>query len=126
MVEPLKDLLTNPLTDRHGKRDTHWRGRMAGELRHSRVELVADFVEIDARLGDVMDLRVGDVLPVELPEQVTACIDGVPVLECLYGSHHDRRALRVASIVDHSMNFFTAADAERPTPLSQSEEPDND
>src|SRR5690606_8276646 len=59
MIEPLKDLLTNPLTGRNGKRDQHWSRRMAGELRHSQVELVADFAEIDLRLGQVMSRRVG-------------------------------------------------------------------
>ncbi|MEX1198428.1 MAG: flagellar motor switch protein FliM [Pseudohongiellaceae bacterium] len=107
MVEPLKELLANPMTDREGKRKKNWSERMANELRHSDVELVADFANIDCCIGDILSLEKGDVLPVELPETVTGSVDGVPVLKCRYGSHNAHRALRVNQVFDHTMNYFT-------------------
>ncbi|GHE21068.1 flagellar motor switch protein FliM [Halomonas urumqiensis] len=102
MIEPLRDLLSNPLNDGHQNQDGSWSRRMAGEIRRSEVELVADFASISSRIAHVMALKVGDILPLELPESVTAKVDGVPVMECEYGSQHQQRALRVIRMIDHA------------------------
>ncbi|GAB3285997.1 flagellar motor switch protein FliM [Parahaliea aestuarii] len=100
MIEPLKDLLTNPVVDSVG--DATWSQRMAGELRQSEVELIADFADLPSTVGDVMTLKVGDVLPLDLPSTVMARVDGVPVMECEYGSRKELRALRVRRMIDHT------------------------
>src|SRR5690606_866241 len=80
MIEPLRDILTDPTTGNRSKNDRSWQTRMANEVRQTDVELRANFVDINAQLAQVMRLKVGDVLPIELPSQVTAKVDGVPVL----------------------------------------------
>ncbi|SDJ35490.1 flagellar motor switch protein FliM [Billgrantia gudaonensis] len=110
MIEPLRDLLANPLSDGSQNQDGTWTQRMAGELRHSEVELVANFATISSRIAHVMALKVGDVLPFELPETVTANVDGVPVMECEYGSQHEQRALRVLRIIDHGAQHASSPD----------------
>ncbi|HET8790927.1 MAG TPA: flagellar motor switch protein FliM [Modicisalibacter sp.] len=104
MIEPIRDLLSGPLTDSHADEDRHWGQRMAGEIKHSQVELVADFVDILTSIGRVMSLKSGDVLPIELPDIVSARVDGVPVMDCEFGSQHDQRALRVRKLIDHVAN----------------------
>jgi flagellar motor switch protein FliM len=52
-------------------------------------------------IGEVLKLQVGDVLPIELPTTVTAKVDGVPVMECGYGTSNDRYALRVQHMITH-------------------------
>ncbi|WP_163559784.1 flagellar motor switch protein FliM [Halomonas sp. NO4] len=111
MIEPLRDLLANPLSDGSQDQDGTWTQRMAGELRHSEVELIANFTTIPSRIAHVMALKVGDVLPLELPETVTASVDGVPVMKCEYGSQHDQRALRVIRIIDHGAQHSSSPDA---------------
>ncbi|WP_280549030.1 flagellar motor switch protein FliM [Halomonas sp. 11-S5] len=108
MIEPLRDLLTNPLSDGSQDQDGTWTKRIAGEIRHSEVELVANFTDIASRIAHVMALKTGDVLPMELPEMVTASVDGVPVMECEYGSQHEQRALRVLHIFDHAADHAPA------------------
>lgn len=102
MIEPLRDLLTNPLSDGSKDQDGTWTRRIAGEIRHSEIELVANFTDIPSRIDHVMALKAGDVLPMELPETVTASVDGVPVMECEYGSQNEQHALRVLRIFDHA------------------------
>lgn len=101
MLEPLHDLLINPMADSRSESDGEWSRRMAGELRRSQVELVAEFATLATRMDRVMALKVGDVLPLELPQTVTAHVDGVPVMECEYGSLDEQRALRVLRLLDH-------------------------
>lgn len=111
MIEPLRDTLTNPASDSQSQRDGSWNRRMAGEIRHTEVQLVADFVDIPSRIGDVLSLKIGDVLPIALPETVTAKVDGVPVMDCTYGSHGEHRALRILRIIDHDQSPSTVAGA---------------
>jgi len=44
---------------------------------------------------ELLSLRVGDVLPVEMPETVIARVDGIPVLLGDYGRHDDKMALKI-------------------------------
>lgn len=100
MIEPLRDLLTNPVADGRNAGDKTWNRRMAGEIRQSQVELVAEFASMPSRIGAVRNLKRGDVLPLDLPGRVTAQVDGVPVLECEYGSRNGQRALRVSRLIE--------------------------
>jgi flagellar motor switch protein FliM len=111
MIEPLRDILTNPQNDSFGNGDKTWNKRMAGEIRHSEVELIAGFVDIPTRISRVMSLQVGDVLPIELPQNVGASVDGVPVMECEYGSQKEQRALRVLRMIDHASMSGNTPDA---------------
>ncbi|MBZ9556983.1 MULTISPECIES: flagellar motor switch protein FliM [Modicisalibacter] len=101
MIEPIRDLLSGPLTDSNAEEDRVWGQRMAGEIKESQVELIADFVDVATTVGRVMSLKKGDVLPIELPDIVTTSVDGVPVMRCEYGSQHGQRALRVRHLIDH-------------------------
>ena len=77
---------------------------------YSEVDLVAEFVTVPSRIRRVRALKVGDVLPIELPASVTASVQGVPVLECEYGSHKNQRALRVQRVINHSNPDGVAAE----------------
>lgn len=109
MIEPLRELLINPIADTRDAGDQAWTQRIAGEIRHSEVEMVAGFVTVPSRIARVMALKKGDVLPIDLPEAVTARVDGVPVLECEYGSREGQRALRVLRVIDHANTDGPAA-----------------
>jgi flagellar motor switch protein FliM len=128
MIEPMRQLLNGPLTDANPEEEKHWNKRMAGEIAHSHVELIADFVEMDSRLGQVMALKVGDVLPIELPDIVSARVDGVPVMNCEYGSQNGLRALLVKELIDHSLSPASSSSTSRfiKGQLSTAKEPDND
>jgi flagellar motor switch protein FliM len=102
MIEPLRQLLNGPLTDSNPEESRKWGKQMAGEITQSHIELITDFTELSVRIGQVMALKVGDVLPIELPDLVNVRVDGVPVMSCEYGSQNGLRALLVKELIDHS------------------------
>lgn len=101
MVEPLRDKLTNLRADAGSSSDKIWRERISHELQASSVELVADFVEIPMRIPQVMSLKPGDVLPIELPTTVKASVNSLPIMECEYGSFNQNRALKVKRLLEN-------------------------
>lgn len=127
MIEPLRDLLANPINDSNHDHDGTWSRRMAGEIRQSEVELIAEFARIPSRIAQVMGLKKGDVLPMEIPGTVTASVDGVPVMECEYGSQRQNRALRVLRLIDHgAMNNASSKDFIKGSTRRQAKEPTHD
>lgn len=100
MIEPIRDVLSSPIGV-YGSDDAQWESRMAGEIKQTQVELIADFAEIDSTIGDVMSLQVGDILPIDLPQTIGVRVDGVPVMACEYGTRQGQRALRVKHLIDH-------------------------
>lgn len=125
MLEPVKDLLTNPVIDGSREDDTTWSNRMAGEIKLSGVELSADFVSLDMRIAQLIKLQKGDILPIELPETIIGKIDGVPVMECTFGTLEEHRALRVQHMIDHGAGHVPATRAPETfeTPCSLPETP---
>ena len=47
----------------------------------------------------MMALQRGDVIALELPDSITADVNGVPVLECRYGVVNGRYALKVERLL---------------------------
>jgi flagellar motor switch protein FliM len=73
------------------------------------------------RLGEVLELKAGDVLPIQLPDTVTGKVDGVPVMECQFGTLNDHHALRVLRLIDHGAGH-TAVPASILSTVSATEE----
>ncbi|MBN9422613.1 MAG: FliM/FliN family flagellar motor switch protein [Candidatus Accumulibacter sp.] len=46
-------------------------------------------------LGQILKMRVGDVIPVNIPESVVAHVDDVPLMECKYGQQGGQYALKI-------------------------------
>ena len=73
-----------------------------------------------------MALKIGDILPFELPETVVASVDGVPVMVCEYGNQSGKRALRINELIDHSPAPTSKSAAERFVKSPTAKEHQND
>jgi len=57
---------------------------MAQQVQAAEVEIVADLAKAKISLGDVLNLKEGDVIPIGLNETVEATIDNIPVMACTF------------------------------------------
>jgi len=103
MLEPVRHLLPNPIQTDEVEVDSRWVKDMAHEMNGASVELTAEFVKLPSTVGELMRLQVGDVLPIELPQTVTAMVESTPVMECGYGTSAGRYALKVNHLFHHSL-----------------------
>jgi flagellar motor switch protein FliM len=99
MLEPIKDLLTSPLQGEVLGVDKRWVKLMTQQVQTAEVELVADMAKTRIALGDVLNLKAGDVIPISLQETIEAKVDGVPVMSCKYGLFNSQYALRVEKLL---------------------------
>ena len=100
MIEPIRDLLANPLQD-EVEVDVRWVKQLEKQVQSADVELRAQFLTLQSSIGQLLKLQVGDVLPVDIPETVVARVNGVPVMECGYGTSNGHYALRVQKMINH-------------------------
>ncbi|MBI6550498.1 flagellar motor switch protein FliM [Xenorhabdus lircayensis] len=111
MIEPLRERLTNPPVENARQEDSQWRESLVKQVQLSELELVANFVDIPLRLSKILELKSGDVLPIEKPERLIVHVDGVPVLTSQYGTLNGQYALRVEHLINP---VLTALDEEKP------------
>ncbi len=95
MVEPIRDVLYSTMHSEQAGSDKRWTGTLARQLQTAEVELVVSLCHTTVTLGDVANLKVGDIIPVNVEEKVKASVDGIPVLECGYGVRNGQYALKV-------------------------------
>ncbi|NKE66158.1 flagellar motor switch protein FliM [Ramlibacter sp. RBP-2] len=103
MLEPLRHLLANPIQSDAMEVDKRWVRQMARQVHSADVELAVEFVRIHATVGELLHLRKGDVLPIELPQRVTALVERTPVLQGRYGTSGGHYAVSVEQVFHHAL-----------------------
>jgi flagellar motor switch protein FliM len=104
MIEPVKDLLTSSLQAENLEVDKRWIRLMRQQIQMAEVEIVADLGTTSISLRDIVNMKVGDVIPLEIPQSIEAKVDGVPVMECAYGKFNGQYTLRVEKLLSNSLN----------------------
>lgn len=99
MLEPIKDMLTSTLQGEVLGVDKRWVRLMTQQIQAAEVEIVADLAKQKLTLHEVLDLKVGDVIPMSISEEVEVVADNVPVMQCKYGSFNGQYALRVQKLL---------------------------
>jgi len=99
MVEPIRDVLYSTLQGEHMEVDKRWVRSLSKQIQGAEVELIANLGQAKVTFEQILSMQVGDVIPVNIPETVTAQVDNVPVMECRYGIINGQYALRVNSMI---------------------------
>lgn len=95
MVEPIRVMLDAGVqSDRMGERDERWIHYLHDEVMDAEVELSSLLLETQINIGEFLGLRVGDVIPINLPEVTTVFAEDVPVFRGQYGQTNGRYAVR--------------------------------
>lgn len=95
MVEPIREMLYSSMQSDHITQDKRWIKTLSRQLQSAEVKLIANLGTAVVTLGDVANLRAGDVIPLNIPEFVQAEVDGVAVIEGRYGTQNGHYALKV-------------------------------
>jgi flagellar motor switch protein FliM len=100
MIEPIRALLSNPLQDEI-EVDKRWVKQLSQQVQSADVELRAHFMTLQSSIGQLLKLQAGDILPMEIPASIVAKVNGIPVMECGYGTSNNHYALRVQKMLTH-------------------------
>lgn len=99
MVEPIRDLLSSSIQGDQMEVDTRWVKLLSREIQQAEVELIANLSEVPVTLRQIVDMKVGDIISLDIPQAIIAQVDGVPIIECKYGVLNGQYAIKVNKIL---------------------------
>ncbi|MBE0621521.1 MAG: flagellar motor switch protein FliM [Burkholderiales bacterium] len=99
MIEPVRDLLYSSMQGDHLEVDKRWLRLLAQQVQTAEVELTAVLGRSAVTFNQILKMKAGDVIALDIPEAITAAVDGVPVMECHYGLFNGQYALKVEKML---------------------------
>lgn len=99
MLEPIRDLLYSSMQSDQLSTDKRWITTLRQQLHGAEVELTAELTYAALTLGQIQKMKVGDVIPVAIPDQIIAKVDGTPLLECKFGQQQGHFAIQVERFI---------------------------
>lgn len=101
-LEPIRDVLYSTMQGDSSEPDRRWVNLLKTQIQAAEVELVAELATAQATIEQLLALKPGDFIELDLPPQVEAKVNGVPVLACHYGTSNGRYALKVDHLISSS------------------------
>lgn len=100
-IEPIREILGDTAAQKNNPDELLARTqRLARGVSQSSVTLTAGFTTVQSTLAALGALKVGDVLPIDLPEEITVHVDALPVFTASYGQVNGRKALHITRLID--------------------------
>ncbi|GMR21061.1 MAG: flagellar motor switch protein FliM [Gammaproteobacteria bacterium] len=107
MIEPIRDLLVAGVQSDRADIDERWMHALREEMKEAKVELSCTLTETEISLRELMNIKKGDIIPIDMDGHVIAKAEGMPVFRCKYGSRRRANAVKVVSSVRHTVNIQT-------------------
>ena len=95
MIEPLRDMLDAGVQSDRVEHDERWMHTLRDEIDDAEVELDATLARSTLTVGDVLNLRTGDVIPCDFTGRVTLSADAVPMFRGTFGLSRGRQAVKI-------------------------------
>ena len=99
MIEPIRELLDAGVLSDRGERDEPWEQALKEEVMGASVELSSVLGEAVLSVQQLSDLRVGDIIPLELPDKVELKIEDMPICQGSVGISDGCYAIKIDSWV---------------------------
>ena len=94
-LEPIRDVLYTSVQGDSNEPDRRWVNLLEQQIQAAEVELVAELATAPATVEQLLALKPGDFIELDLEPAIQAKVDGVPVLECHYGTSRGKYAVKV-------------------------------
>ncbi|MEJ2423733.1 MAG: flagellar motor switch protein FliM [Candidatus Thiodiazotropha sp.] len=96
MVEPIRELLDAGVQSDRGERDERWEHSLKEEIMGAQVELSSMLTEVQMSVRQLANLKEGDVIPIEMPEEVVVEAADVPIFKARLGISDGNYALKIS------------------------------
>jgi flagellar motor switch protein FliM len=98
MLEPIRELLDAGVQSDRVEKDESWTRALHTQLQDAEVELSTALTQRQISLRELSRLKVGDVIPIDLPRLVTIKVEDLPLFTGEFGTHNGRNAVKVTAV----------------------------
>jgi len=95
MLEPIRELLDAGVQSDKEDTDMRWSKALRDEIMDVPIELSTKFIEVDISLQELMDMKAGDIIPIEMPEHITVMVEDLPTYRAKLGRSRENIALKI-------------------------------
>ncbi|WP_088330193.1 flagellar motor switch protein FliM [Lacimicrobium sp. SS2-24] len=95
MLEPIRELLDAGVQSDKEDTDLRWSKALRDEIMDVQVEISASLLDLELSLQQIMDMKAGDVIPIEMPEHVVMYVEDLPTFRTKMGRSRDNVALKI-------------------------------
>src|SRR6056300_290394 len=98
-MKPIRHLLKNQVqADYADERDRAWKRQLKDCVKDVELDLKSDLAYPRISLLDLMNLKVGDIIPIKMPDTVLVQVESVPTYEGIYGTVNGHAAIRLLGL----------------------------
>lgn len=126
MIEPVREILDAGVQSDVDEIDERWVLSLQKDILNAPVGITAQVAKRRIPLKELVDIKAGDIIPIELPETTTMFANGVPVFETSLGRSRDQLALKIrrpiprgAQVEDEDSDIASAVLASRRSQLER-------
>ena len=101
-LEPIRDVLYSTIQGDSGEPDRRWINLLKTQIQSAEVDLVAELATAPATVEQLLAFKPGDFIELDLDPMIQVKVDGVPVLDCHYGTSNKHYALKVDRLITSS------------------------
>ena len=98
-LEPIRDTLYSTVQGDSAEHDRRWVKLLTHQIQAAEVQLVAELATAPATVEQLLSLKPGDFIELDLDPLVQAKVDGVPVFDCHYGTSNGKYAIKIDQLL---------------------------
>ena len=101
MIEPIRETLDSGLQTDVDDIDDRWIKSLREGILNATVNMGCKVAEKEVPLRDIIDLKEGDVIPMEMPEDLVISANGIPMMLAKLGQSKGNLALQVVDKINN-------------------------
>jgi flagellar motor switch protein FliM len=101
-LEPIRDVLYSTIQGDSAEPDRRWVNLLKQQIQAAEVEVVAELAHAPATVEQLLALKPGDFIELDMVPVIQAKVMGVPVFGAHYGTSNGRYALKVDELMSSS------------------------
>lgn len=98
MLEPIRELLDAGVQSDRIEKDENWSRALRTQLQDAEVELSSALAQRQISLRELSRLKVGDIIPIELPKQLSVEVEKMPLFAGEFGTHNGKNAIKITHV----------------------------
>lgn len=99
MLEPIRELLDAGVQSDKEDTDQRWSAALRDEIMDVEIELEVGLGEIDLTLRKIMEMKKGDIIPFDMPDELVIKAEELPSFRGKLGQVNDNYGVEVTSII---------------------------
>ncbi|MCM5679371.1 flagellar motor switch protein FliM [Schlegelella sp. S2-27] len=101
-LEPIRDVLYSTVQGDSVGTDRRWVKLLTHQIQAAEVEVAVELGHAPATVEQLLALKPGDFIELDLSPLVQAKVDGVPVFDCHYGTSNGKYAIKIEQMLTGS------------------------